>query len=249
MADAAPVNHPASGAQGILRLRAIGVQCGDIFSSGGAMKRLGAVAAVLVAAMIISTAPARAAVQTRGSEQLGKVWIGVHPLGVVAFFDNEDSLYKFGFNVLGHIADASRLSFWLGGELNLAGEANYALIEPGLVFQITFEKMIPIPLVPHARFGLAGGIDNYYGSYGAGPGGLCVAPGGGFVPCNNYSYTAGDFWAKFGGGVHYFIIRQIGLGVDTDFALGGFFYKDAAGNHRSQFRGYWDLLAGAVFTF
>jgi hypothetical protein len=184
---------------------------------------------------------AQAQVQTQGSEQLGRVWIGVHPLGGSAFFDNESSIYKLGFNVLGKIANAGKLTFWLGGELNVGGVSNYVLIEPGIVFQITFEKLIKIPLVPHVRFGLSGGIDDYYGS------GVCTAPGVPPFPCNDFNQVAGDFWAKFGGGVHYFIIRQIGLGIETNFGLGGQFFDQNNVRH-SAFRGYFDFLAGAVFS-
>jgi hypothetical protein len=207
------------------------------------MKRIRTATGVLAIVLLFSTGRAMAGVQTHGPEQLGRVWIGVHPLGGTFFFDNESSAYKLGLDVLGRIADAGKLTLWLGGEFNIAGYSNYALIEPGIILQLTFEKLIPIPLVPHVRFGFAGGIDNYYGS------GTCYQPGVGLFPCNNYSSTAGDFWFKFGGGVHYFIIRQIGLGLDTDFALGGQFYNDQVGNHHSAFRGYFDILAGAVFTF
>jgi hypothetical protein len=198
---------------------------------------------VLAVVLLLSSTAARAApIQTSGSEQFGRVWIGVHPLGVQAFFDREDAIYKLGFNILVRIANAGPLTLWLGGELNIGGEANYALIEPGLVFQMTFERLIKIPLVPSVRVGISGGIDNYYGS------GTCYTPGVGLFPCNNYSFTAGDFWAKIGGGVHYFIIKQVGLGVDTDFGLGAQFY-DQNGVRQSGFRGYFDFLAGAVFTF
>jgi hypothetical protein len=200
-----------------------------------------------LAAMVVLAGPVHAAgVQTHGSEQLGKVWIGVHPLGFSPFFDshgNVDTIYKFGFDVLGHIADAGRLSLWLGGELNIGGATDYALVEPGIIFQMTFEKLISIPLVPHVRVGLSGGIDNYLNR------GVCYDQNGVPFNCPGGNTTAGDFWFKFGGGVHYFIIRQIGLGIDTDFGLGGYFYKDAANRTHSAFRGYVDFLAGAVFTF
>src|SRR5689334_1642380 len=99
------------------------------------MKRMRKVIGVLAVAMLFSTGTAAAAVQTKGSEQLGRVWIGVHPLGGSVFFDNESSIYKLGFNVLGKIASAGKLTLWLGGELNLGGVGNYVLIEPGIVFQ------------------------------------------------------------------------------------------------------------------
>jgi hypothetical protein len=197
--------------------------------------------AIAVTALLASSS-AHAAVQTRGEEQLGKVWIGVHPIGGSAFFnDYQTGIYKFGFDVLGRIADAGKLTLWLGGELNIGGVANYALIEPGIIFQMTFEKMLHIPLVPHVRVGFSGGIDNYYG------GGTCYTPNGDPFVCDR-SDVAGDFWFKFGGGVHYFLTRNIGLGIETNFALGAHIW-DAGNETRSGFRGYVDFLTGAVFTF
>jgi hypothetical protein len=207
------------------------------------MKRIQIYLGALVLVSLFACSTARAApIQTSGSEEFGRVWIGVHPIGGQVFFDREDSIFKFSFDVLGRIANAGGLTFWLGGELNVGGVANYALIEPGIVFQISFEKLIKIPLVPHARFGFSGGVDNYYGS------GTCYTPGVGLFPCNNYSFTAGDFWVKLGGGLHYFIIKQVGLGIDTNFGLGVQIY-DQNGARQTPFRGYFDFLVGAVFTF
>jgi hypothetical protein len=201
---------------------------------------------VVIGALMVAlwALPAQAAVQTSGAEQLGKVWIGVHPLGFATFFDShgtEDTIYKFDFDILGHIADAGKLGLWLGGELNVGGASDYVLVEPGIVFQMTFEKLIPIPLVPHVRFGLAGGIDNYLNQ------GVCYNRDGIPFQCPGGISTAGDFWFKFGGGVHYFIIRQVGLGLDTNFGLGAYIYKD--NGTQTHFRGYVDFVAGAVFTF
>ncbi len=190
-----------------------------------------------------SPSPAHAAIQKSGEEQLGKVWIGVHPIGGSAFFNDYDTgIYKFGFDVLGRIANAGKLTLWLGGELNIGGVANYALIEPGLVFQMTFEKMLHIPLVPHVRVGFSGGIDNFYGRD------TCHLPDGTPVLCDHYS-TAGDFWFKFGGGVHYFLTRNIGLGIETNFAFGAYIWDTQVNGTDSRFRGYVDFLTGAVFTF
>jgi hypothetical protein len=211
------------------------------------MKITGSILRILVVvASLWAARPAHAAaVQTHGSEQFGVLWLGVHPLGGSAFFtNNEPSIYKFGFDALGRIAQPGGLTLWLGGELNIGGISNYVLVEPGIVFQMTFERLIKIPLVPSVKIGVSGGIDNFYGSSGT-----CYNPAVGLFQCGpGYSYTAGDFWAKFGGGLHYFIIRQIGLGFDTNFGLGAQFYK-SGGNNFSAFRGYFDFLAGAVFTF
>jgi hypothetical protein len=122
--------------------------------------------------------------------------------------------------------------------------SNYALIEPGLVFQMTFERLLHIPLVPSVKVGFSGGIDSYYG------GGTCYDTNGVPFPCGQTSYsTAGDFWFKFGGGVHYFLTRNIGLGIETNFALGAHIWDAGNGRTDSGFRGYVDFLTGAVFTF
>jgi hypothetical protein len=199
---------------------------------------------IAFAALLASTpTTANAAIQKSGEEQLGKVWIGVHPIGGAAFFNGDDgAIYKFGFDVLGRIANAGKLTLWLGGELNLGGVANYALIEPGIVFQLSFERLLHIPLVPYVKTGFAGGIDVYYGGSD-----VCHDPNGNPFPCN-HAASAGDFWFKFGGGIHYFLTRNIGLGIETNFALGGHIY-DTGNGTGSYFRGYVDFLTGAVFTF
>jgi hypothetical protein len=188
--------------------------------------------ALVVAALIAVGGNARAQVQTNGSENLGKVLLGVHPLGVAVFFDdngNSLAIYKLGLDAAGRIASTDKLTFWLGGEFNIGGRAHLADFEPGVFCIMTMEKLLKIPLVPELKFGLSGGIDVAY----AGMNGV------------NQNNTTGDFWVKFGGGIHYFVTRNIGLGLDTQFALGAAF----DGNGNSGFRGYWDLLTGVRFAF
>src|SRR5262249_25463935 len=150
--------------------------------------------------------------------------------------------YKFGFDVLGRIANAGKLTLWLGGEFNVGGVPNYALLEPGIVFQLSFERMLHIPLVPYVKTGFAGGIDVYYRHD------TCYTSNGAPFVCNRAA-SAGDFWFKFGGGIHYFLTRNIGLGLETNFALGAHIYDNGNNGTNSYFRGYVDFLLGAVFTF
>jgi hypothetical protein len=167
----------------------------------------------------------------------------VQPLGVQVGFDangNTLPIYKLNLDVSGRIAQTNALSIWLGGEFNIGGRANLALLEPGLFVTMTFEKLLHIPLVPFVRFGLSGGVDVYYTNQAVvGP--VIVGP-------TFANTTTGNFWFKFGGGVHYFVTRNIGFGAETDFALGGLFYQNAGVNY-SAFSGYWDLVTGMRFTF
>ena len=68
---------------------------------------------------------------------------------------------------------------------------------------LTFEKLIPIPLVPFARAGVGGDV-LFYGN------------------------TAGAFVLRFGGGVHYYLLKWLGLGVETNFTFGPGFYRRPA---------------------
>jgi hypothetical protein len=168
---------------------------------------------------------------------LGRYMAEVHPLGVELLFDNNGQtapVYKLGLAFAGKIAEPGRISVWLGGELNIGGVANFARIEPGLFVKLTFEKLMPVRLVPFVRFGPVGGIDVIY--------------------AGRANYAIGDFGFKFGGGAHYFVTRNIGIGLETDIQLGGRFRSVDIGFANlslinSGFYGYWDLLAGCIFTF
>jgi hypothetical protein len=197
-----------------------------------ATRWLGALA--LAAALLAFPGRAAAQVQTSGSENLGKVLLGVHPLGVAVLFDengNTVAIYKLGLDVAGRIASTNALTFWLGGEFNIGGRAHFAQLEPGVFCIMTMEKLLHIPLVPELKFGLAGAADVTYGTPNAAG--------------QTVTNTTGNFFVKFGGGIHYFVTRNIGLGLDMDLALGAAF----DGNGNSAFAGYWDLLTGLRFAF
>ena len=197
---------------------------------------LAAVVVALVGTMLAGTA--HAGIQKDGPEVWpGKVNIGVDPLGVSVNWEQYYNCvgctggyanYKLGLNVAGLIAQPGNLSIWLGGEFNLGGRGNLAVLEPGIFVRLTFEKFLHIPLVPEVQAGVAAPIYVPYGFDG--------------------TYVIGSFGAKFGGGVYYYLTKNIGLGAETHIFFGGAFYS-AAGISASAFSGYWDFLSGARFAF
>ena len=207
------------------------------------MKRLALLAVILVTTLGGATLAQAEPIQKDGPEAWpGKVMIGVAPIGVSADFTNHYNgygyigyagdgyaAYKFGFNVAGIIADMSKLTIWLGGELNFGGRGYFAQIEPGVFVQFTLEKLLRIPLVPIITAGISGPI---YAPYGRGHPGI-----------------GGAFELKIGAGAYYFLTRHIGLGAETHLAFGPGFVDDGVGGHATIFGGYFDFLAGAKFVF
>ncbi len=160
----------------------------------------------------------------------GKFFATVHALGVATTFDFPTfPIYKMALNFGGRIASLSKVTIWLGGELNIGGRENYALLEPGIFVMITLEKLLTIPLVPFVRAGIAGGAGVHFGYNN-----------GGF----NGNTTDGAVWLKVGGGLHYFVTKNIGLGGETGFAFGPGFRVDPNNRLFTGFSGYWEFLAG-----
>jgi hypothetical protein len=197
---------------------------------------------------LLATLPAiaHAEVQKSGPETWpGKVMIGVRPLGLQLQFNQawflntppayvygvtDWALYKAAIDVEGIIARASKVTVWLGGELNFGGRGNLAFVEPGLFVQLTLEKLLNIPLVPMIRAGFVGQAYVPYGFTGA--------------------TTTGAFLFKLGFGLFYFVTKNVGLGIDTDWAFGAGLAKAInGGGLNAGFTGYWDFLLGARFAF
>jgi hypothetical protein len=174
------------------------------------------------------------------SVTLGRYLIEVNPLGLELLFappaglelfldaKGSHAVYSLGLTFAGKVAERSRISVWLGGELDIGGIANFARIEPGLFLELTFEKWVPIRLVPFFRAGFIGSVDVIYGLLG--------------------DFAGGGIAFKCGGGAYYFITRHIGVGLETNIALGGHF-QNFDGVSDNGFLGYWDLRAGGAFTF
>jgi hypothetical protein len=188
------------------------------------------IAVLTLAAALLTAAPAQAQSQTHGPELFpGKLQVGFHPLGFQTGFANRSpSGYKLTADLSGLIAPVSFGGVWLGGGINYAaGFYSCYVNDCGGDLQLwafvmlTFEKLLPIPLVPFARAGVGGDVLFYSG-------------------------IAGAFVLRFGGGVHYYLLKWLGLGIETNFTMGPGFYPNGAGTH---FYGNWDFGLGARFAF
>ena len=188
------------------------------------------IAVLTMAAALFAAAPAHAQIQTKGPEIFpGKLQVGAHIIGFQTGFVNQTpSGYKVTADIAGLIASPGKLGLWLGGGLNYAFGfyACYVTdcggdLQMWAFVMLTFEKLIPIPLVPFARAGVGGDV-LFYGN------------------------TAGAFVLRFGGGVHYYLLKWLGLGVETNFTFGPGFFGNGAG---TLFYGNWDFGLGARFAF
>jgi hypothetical protein len=198
---------------------------------------------VFVCACVGASRPAHAQLQTvipsTGPQVMpGHVLISLQPIGPMVLFSKNgygDTLYKLGIAMAGQVRPLQSGTFWVGGELNFGGapeamNGQLALIEPGIFAKVTFEKALSVPVVPYFRGGISGGINVYYGQP--------------MMP----SQTSGDFWFKLGGGVDFFITKNVAIGFQTDLALGALI-ANVNGYTSSGFVGYWDLLAGLDLAF
>lgn len=193
------------------------------------------VLSAVVATAIAAPSPAAAAEIQRMGQQTwpGKFLVGVHPLGFnITFANPTRGIFKTNLDFAGKVADLSKLTIWLGGEFNVGGAANYAQIEPGVFVILSLEKLLNLPLVPYIRGGVLGGIGFRYG-LGNGPGG---------------DTTFGNFWVKVGGGLHYWITKNIGLGGETNFGFGAG-VESVNGVNNTTFSGFWEIVLGARFAF
>ncbi len=190
------------------------------------------IAVLTMTVALLAAAPASAQVQTKGPEIFpGKLQVGFHPIGFQTGFNgNSPSGYKVMADVSGLIAQPGKLSLWLGGGINFAAGfyGCYVVnavsncgddLQMWAFVMLTFEKLIPIPLVPFARAGVGGDV-LFYGN------------------------TAGAFIFRVGGGVHYYLFKWLGLGLETNFTFGPGFY-----NPGTAFYGTWDFGVGARFAF
>ncbi len=184
----------------------------------------------LAVAMLAAAAPARAQIQTKGPEVFpGKLQVGFDPIGVQAgFLNRAPSGYKLTADFSGLIAPVGFGGIWLGGGLGYTyGFYTCYVTDCGGDFQLwafvmlTFEKLIPIPLVPFARAGVGGDV-------------------------LFYNATAGAFVFRVGAGAYYYLLKWLGLGLETNLAFGPGFYPNGAG---TLFYGHWDIGLGARFAF
>ena len=192
------------------------------------------IAVLTMAAALFSAAPAHAEIQKSGPELFpGKLQLGVTVIGFQAGFANQTpSGYKLTADIAGLIASPGKLSLWLGGGMNYAVGFYGCYVVNGVsncggdlqlwaFVMLSFEKFLKIPLVPFARAGVGGDVI-FYGN------------------------TAGAFVLRLGGGVHYYLLKWLGLGIETNFTFGPGFY---GGNAGTLFYGNWDFGLGARFAF
>jgi hypothetical protein len=179
---------------------------------------------------LLASAPARAEVQTRGPEVFpGKLEASVEPIGFqTGFRDRSPTGYKLHADFAGMIAPVRFGGVWLGGGINFTYGTHRCYVEAcgqdfGLwaFVMLTFEKLIPIPLVPFARAGIGGNV-------------------------LFYDDIAGAAIVRVGGGAHYYLLKWLGLGLETNVSFGPGFYPRGAG---TLLYGNWDFGMGARFNF
>jgi hypothetical protein len=178
----------------------------------------------VVAVLLVLPLTARAV--QRGPQEFRHVQLGVHPLG----FQLDDTIkgwYKLAFDISGRLG-GNRVSVWLGGGLNYSVSPGISHdIQPWMFLMLTFERMIRIPLVPLIKMGL----------------GTDIFPGGGGVAVATLAFRVVV-------GFHYWVVRSVGLGLETGFT-GGPTFNNLNNNNPVQVNGYgqWDTVFGVRFAF
>ncbi len=188
-------------------------------------------ALVCLGLLAVTAGAANGAEIVHGQISPGKLQLNLEVLGVqVAFGQNGGALatYKLNADLGIKIAEASKITFLIGPELQIGGRENLATIEFGALVSMTFEKFLNIPLQPMARFGIGIPINVFYNDVG--------------------SVASGGLVIKFGGGVYYYILKMLAVGGEMNFAL-GFQSQSNNGVTATGFFGYWDFLAGIRLAF
>jgi hypothetical protein len=200
--------------------------------------------AVLLASSLV--ARAETTIQKSGPQEWpGKFQVGFHPFGVQVRFDglstggyHMDMDFSFRFLTLDKVA------LWAGAGFNWTHPSYSCGFNPtGCAYDLqlwgflmfTFEKLMRIPLVPFAQAGV--GVD--------------ILP---YPTPTAGTQTGGALAFRIGGGVHYWIVKNVGLGAETHFAVGPGFYPSIAlgtapsGTNVSSY-GNWDFVLGARAAF
>lgn len=170
--------------------------------------------ALVVAASLFATRPAHAEIQTSTHQFTGKFLVGITPLGAQIRFDGTSVAgYKLQLDFSGKLKEMDKLTIWLGGGFNYtAGTYGFVFgnhdVQLWAFVMLTLEKLLKIPLVPFVRAGIGGDVLLYNAS----------ASG---------TLSGGAFAIRMGGGIHYYIIKQLGMGFETNFTFGPGFYPAA----------------------
>ncbi len=201
----------------------------------------------LIITLALAAGSAHAAeIQKSGSEVFpGKFAVSVNPFGVQAAFDGfSTGGYKFAADFAANLKNMEKFGVWIGGGFAY-GHPSYSCfsftgagcahdIQLQVFVRITLEKLMKIPLVPYVQAGLGGDVLVYAGSN-----------------------LGGAFDLRLGGGIHYYILKQLGLGVETNFTFGPGIYPragtglacGATNGTCISFFGNWDFLLGGRFHF
>jgi hypothetical protein len=191
---------------------------------------MGRIVPLVAAIVVLAAATAGAQVQTHGSEVFpGKYQASIEPIGgQVGFTSRSPTGYKLFADFAGNVAGAGFGSIWVGGQLDYSfGMSACYVVDCGadaalwVYVMLTFEKLIPIPLVPFARAGVGADLLLYSG--------LAYA-----IPVH------------IGGGAHYYLLKWLGIGLETNVTLGPGLYPQGAG---TLFYGHWDAGMGVRFNF
>lgn len=202
-------------------------------------------ALALAIAIALAGGAARAdTVQTSGPQEWpGRFQVGFHPFGVQV---RMDGLSTGGYHMTAdfsvRVRELAKTTVWVGGGFNWANPSySCALDLTGCANDIqlwgfvafTFEKLINKPVVPFVRGGLA--VD--------------ILP----FPVASGNLTGAALALKVGGGVHYWIVKHVGIGAETALAFGPGFYParvigGPAGTNVSAYAN-WDFVIGARAAF
>jgi len=206
--------------------------------------------AIALVTLSLSARPAHAAeIQKSGPEVFpGKFTVGFHPIGVqVAFEGRSTGGYKLDADFAALLKSMDKMSIWLGGGLSYANPSYSCSVAFAgcahdigfrVFVRITLEKLLKIPLVPYVEAGLGGDILAYASQAGGG------------------SNLGGGVPLRVGGGIHYWLLKNLGVGLETNFAFGPGIYPavgsincGGANTTCIGFYGNWDFLLGARFAF
>lgn len=211
--------------------------------------------ALVIVSVMCAAPSAHAGVQTSGPEEYpGKFAVGVHPLGFqVPFESRATGGYKLDVDFAANVKQLDKLTIWIGGQLGYAHpsfscgavvvEGCGHDIEIGAFVRLSLERLLRIPLVPYVEAGIGGDILAYPSSV---------------IGNGNGSNLGGAFSLRVGGGIHYYLLKQLAVGAETHFAFGpgiypnqatGRFFCGSGNNSCIGFFGYWDFLLGARFHF
>lgn len=217
--------------------------------------------ALVVLSALVLCAPARAVeLQRPGNPEVwpGKWMFGFHPFGFQAAFDPYSAGgYKLDIDIGYRVKEWSKISLWVGGMMSYTvplytcpynqngrfGDIAGCGHDIGflLFVRLTFEKLLRLPLVPYIEVGLGADLLIYPAHNGTS--GTNIGAG---IPL------------RVGGGLHYWLLKNFGLGVETHFNFGPGIYPSVGGevitcgpgnSTCTAFFGYWDLLLGARASF